>query len=289
MLDTVRRALPRRRHEIARDELGGSEDGGLAIIVPPDETIHVTPSRTANALRYLLARTQSGDQVLPQRIAITSALRGEGVTYLTRSLASVLAYDTELSVALVDLNWRLPAAPAKGEAATKTESTPDAAIDDVADDETDEAALPSEPAPTTADRNGRSAASLADVLAGDADVVDAIQQTMNPRLSLLTAGELALARRPAVAGGKALSTLVEEVATLFDHVILDLPPVLASSDAIQLAHLSDAYVLVVLQAVTREQQIESAIKELAGVESLGVILNRFDSKVPKFLRRMVES
>ena len=69
----------------------------------------MTSSRVAAALRYLLARRHSlGGHQFPGRIAITSALHGEGVTFVTRSLGSVLAYDTESPVVIVDLNWKMP-------------------------------------------------------------------------------------------------------------------------------------------------------------------------------------
>ena len=59
----------------------------------------MTPARVAASLRYFLARVQLHDaQGLPSRLALTSALVGEGVTYVTRSLAAVIAYDTEASV-----------------------------------------------------------------------------------------------------------------------------------------------------------------------------------------------
>ena len=45
---------------------------------------------------------------LPNRVAMTSALKGEGVSYVTRSLAAVIAYDTDRSVVVVDTNWRRP-------------------------------------------------------------------------------------------------------------------------------------------------------------------------------------
>lgn len=244
------------------DEFGGSEDGGLAILGTDGETVHVTPPRVAASLRYLLARRHSlGGHQLPGRIAVTAALHGEGVTYVTRSLGSLLAYDTESSVAIVDLNWRLP----------KPERV-----------DTKKSARPTEPeAPRFP--------TLVDAVEHDTDPADIIQATTNPRLSLVTAGELPLARRPAVAGSRALEQVIEDVASRFDHVLLDLPPVLASSDSIKLAQLGDAYVLVVLQGVTAERQIEAALHELDGNESLGVILNRFDSKVPKALRRLVEA
>ena len=39
------------------------------------------------------------------RIAVTSALSGEGVTYIASSLAALLANDLRRNVCLVDLNW----------------------------------------------------------------------------------------------------------------------------------------------------------------------------------------
>lgn len=252
----ARGLLKGRRRAVDRDELGGSEDGGLAIITDAG-TVHVTSPRTAVALRFLVARVQSGGQDLPGRIAVTSALRGEGVTFITRSLASVIAYDAESTVAIVDLNWGL-SGPEKRTRQKRKQPTIEAR-------------------PT-----------LADAVERHATIDDIIQSTTNPRLSIVSAGPLPLARRPAVAGGRALEAVVGEIAERFDHVLLDLPPVLASSDAIQLAQLSDVYALVVLQGVTPEGQIESAVRELSSVRSLGVVLNRFESNVPRFIRRMVE-
>ena len=45
--------------------------------------------------------------------------------------------------------------------------------------------------------------------------------------------------------------------------------------------------LVVRQGATSETQVEAALHELAGGETLGVILNRFDSNIPRRLRRLV--
>src|SRR5262245_52982493 len=101
-----------RRPATPLDELGGSADGGLAIIDQEDNLIHMTPARVASSLRYFLARVQlHGTQGLPTRLALTSALAGEGVTYVARSIAAVVAYDTPASVVLVDLNWRRPPRP----------------------------------------------------------------------------------------------------------------------------------------------------------------------------------
>ena len=69
--------------------------------------------------------------------------------------------------------------------------------------------------------------------------------------------------------------------------MFDLPPVLASSDAMNLSQFADAFVLVIRQGVTAGSQVEAALHELRGGEPLGVILNRFDSRIPRRLRRLV--
>src|SRR3954451_18905693 len=92
------------------DEFGGTADGGLAILDETGPLVHMTPPRIAGALRYFLARVQLHDaQGMPERLALTSALIGEGVTYITRSLAAAIAYDTDASVVIVDCTFRRPA------------------------------------------------------------------------------------------------------------------------------------------------------------------------------------
>src|SRR5438093_13785994 len=45
---------------------------------------------------------------LPERIAIVAALCGEGVTYTTLALATILANDLNTRVCAVELNWQSP-------------------------------------------------------------------------------------------------------------------------------------------------------------------------------------
>ena len=241
---TLRR---RKRRTVTLDDLGGRSDGGLVIALDEEQRVHTTPPKVAAALRYFLARVQHAGPVgLPSRLALTSALFGEGVTFVTRSLASVLAYDNELNIAIVDLNWAVP----------------------------------------REDKEGAPPA-LVDFVNGTATVDDVIVSTMNPRLSLVQAGPLGMPRRPAMAASAALEEALEDIASRFDHVLLDLPPVQASSDAIRLAQHADAYVLVVRQGVTASSQVESALNELRAYEGLGVILNRVESRVPRSIRRLM--
>jgi Mrp family chromosome partitioning ATPase len=238
-----------RRPATPLDELGGSADGGLAILDRDNKLIHMTPSRVALAMRYFLARVQlHGTQGLPARLALTSALAGEGVTYVARSLAAVVAYDTQASIAVVDLNWRRPPG---------------------------------------ADVEVPQLLGLANVIEENAPIESVIVPTSNPRLSLVPAGVIPVARRPAVASSPALATALDELETRFDHLLLDLPPVLASSEAMNLSRFADAYVLVVQQGATAEAQVEAALEEMRGGEALGVILNRYDTHIPRRLRKLV--
>jgi Mrp family chromosome partitioning ATPase len=271
------------------DEFGGSADGGLAIIDESGHLVHMTPPRIAGSLRYFLARVQLHDaQGMPERLALTSALVGEGVTYITRSLAAAIAYDTDASVVIVDCTFRRPGAQeGKGRRGRSGKATPPSPSGppEPADGEAD-AALPP-PITNGSAADASTHPTLADAIENDAPLDDIIINTSNPRLSLIQAGAVPVARRPALAQGRPLASLLDQLDERFDHVLLDLPPVLASSDAMNLSQLADAYVLVVRQGSTSEGQVEAALDELQGGETLGVILNRFDSNIPRRLRRLV--
>ena len=253
-----------RRQPEAVDEFGGVADGSLQIADSDGQRLHLTPVEVAASIRFLLARVQHSDSALPPRLAVTSALRGEGVTFVTRSLASVLVYDSPENVVVVSLDWESPDAGQRrrrrGRRSTASE----------------------ELGPGAASRP-----TLIDAVEERASVDDILQPTANPRLQLVAPGSLAPQRRTAVAGSPELEKLLDEVASRFDRVLLDLPPVMASSDAITLSHLADAFLLVVRHGVTTESQVSAALEELRSVLALGVVLNRFDSSVPRSLRRIL--
>ena len=88
------------------DEGVTMEDGGLVIVDQHGNPRHVAPGAVTSSLRYLVARLmqdRSGD--VPERVAFTSALSGEGVTFIANSFASVLAHDLHRHVCIVDVNW----------------------------------------------------------------------------------------------------------------------------------------------------------------------------------------
>ena len=96
---------------------------------------------------------------LPDRLGFTSAVSGEGASFLSRSLALILANDVARRVCIVDLNWWSPSEwPEEGEMG-----------------------------------------GMADVARGMLSVEDALIPTTNPGLSYVPAGATTAAERPLLA------------------------------------------------------------------------------------------
>jgi Mrp family chromosome partitioning ATPase len=221
----------RRRHankEIPQSEVDACvASGGLAIVGREGLLLHMAPPDVANSLRFFLSRLwQSGDVGLPPTIAISSAIEGEGVTFVARSLAAVMAHDLDRSICLLETNWW---------------SAPDS---------------------TAVDRR----TGLADVLRGQCTVDQALVHTSDDRLVMLTSGDIPVAARPAMVASSAFADVLKLLTKVFDAVVIDAPPVLKASEATSIVRHAEAAVLVVRQGVTTERQLGTAIDELSGIE-----------------------
>jgi Mrp family chromosome partitioning ATPase len=183
---------------------------------------------------------------LPPRFAVTSSIHGEGATTIARSLAALIAYDWRESVCWVDLNW-WKVNPLRQETALFD---------------------------TT----------LADVVERRAPRVALAMPTSIPGLSMVTAGDVPLATRARLPKSDELAEILDELSRSFDHIVLDLPPVLASSDAVSLSAYGAGYFLVVRQKSTSSVQVRAALQTLSAVPCLGTILNDARSNVPRWLR-----
>jgi capsular exopolysaccharide synthesis family protein len=83
----------------------------------------------------------------------------------------------------------------------------------------------------------------------------------------------------------AVRAALEELRSIFDYVLLDLPAVNTGIDAIQLAQLSDGTILVVEAHSTNRNAAQAAELALrnAGVRLLGAVLNRRTFPIPNYL------
>lgn len=197
---------------------------------------------------------------LPKRLGLIAALRGEGVTTVGLGLATVLATDLEARFCLVETNWWWPglavlmdgfgtASPAQ----PKEEGTP----------------------------------GLGEVVTGQATLDDALRPTGNERLWLLPAGEVTTEDRPRLARSRAMSKTLEALNERFDHLLLDVPAILATGDAVPLAAQADGLCLVIRQGVTPLPLIRQALDQVEHLPIRGVVLNGERVATPRWLLQLI--
>ena len=92
--------IPFRKKKIA-------DGAALTLRTADGGPLYTFPSAVITSMRHM-ETTLLYKESLPARIAIASALRGEGVTYTTLALATTLAYDLEARICVVELNWWSP-------------------------------------------------------------------------------------------------------------------------------------------------------------------------------------
>ena len=115
---------------------------------------------------------------------------------------------------------------------------------------------------------------LSSVLADRMALEEAIESTNVDRLSLLTCGP-DISDPAEMLGGDRFHELMATLASRYDRVIVDSPPVLAVTDAQILAAQCDGVILVLrAESSTREESVQ-AYAELAGLDAhvLGVVVN----------------
>jgi Mrp family chromosome partitioning ATPase len=83
-----------------------------------------------------------------------------------------------------------------------------------------------------------------------------------------------------------LDIIIDDLSSRFDHVLLDMPPVLEGSAGLPLFRLADAYVLVIRSGLARADEVTRATRQLAEVPLAGSVLNRQRSRVPAALQRL---
>jgi len=200
------------------------------------------------SLRIILTRVQKSGEI-PSRVVLTSALSGEGVTSISLALAVTLASDFQAKVGLIDLNWYSAAKWFLDREKTM---------------------------------------GVIDILDGGIPFKNALQVTGLTNLSILPAGELEPIRRPMIARGKALRDLILKLEKQFDHLVLDVPAILSTSDAVPLASLGEGCILVLQQGATPTAEVRQALSEISHLPLLGIVLNQVRYSTPGFLISLLE-
>ncbi|MBK8988844.1 MAG: CpsD/CapB family tyrosine-protein kinase [Chloroflexi bacterium] len=185
---------------------------------------------------------------LPKCLALVAALRHEGVTFNSHALGVVMAHDLGARVCVVELNWWWPS------------QSPFVAPDNEG---------------------------LAAVITNKAVLEDVVAPTGWSNFSYLPAGVLEKRDRPVMARSQVMHNILHELQTRFDFLILDVPALRATSDAVPLASLATACVLVIHQGVTVVEDVRLALDDIDHMEVKGVILNRNKIATPGVISRLL--
>jgi capsular exopolysaccharide synthesis family protein len=193
----------------------------------------------AEAYRALRARVAfAASQAGMTTVLITSPNKGEGKTTTAANLATAFA-QSEKRVVLVSADLRLP---------------------------TLERYFVHDP-------EGRG---LSDIMEHGAELGDAIVRTDVPNLWLIPSGSAP--QLTGNLGSEIMTGLLAQVAEDADIVMIDTPPVLQASDALDLAPATDAVLLVVDPKRSNKQTVAEAADDLrsVGANLIGVVVSGFD-------------
>lgn len=192
-------------------------------------------SARAEAFRSLRTNLKFIDAENPASVfAVTSAMPSEGKTTTAANLAIALAED-DTRVVIIDADLRRPR------------------LDEVMGIE--------------------GAVGLTDVLIGRVELDDATQPWGEGALSVIPAGRVP-PNPSELLGSRAMKELLASLATSYDYVLLDAPPLLPVTDAAVLSKLTDGIVLLAAAGKSRRTSLMKATADLEhiGARILGIVV-----------------
>jgi len=204
------------------------------------------------AFRFLRTMIRFASPEHPYRsIAITSALEQEGKTTTAHQLAFA-TLEAGQSVVLVEADAYRPVLRKILDAADR---------------------------PTRRPHRG-----LLDYLTGEATLDDIIEPTDVPGLTFVPAGTPPASSMTGLLERRRGREFVTKLADHADLVILDCPPIGPRSDAVLIAAVTDAVVLVVDMKRSTENDVTDSVRRLRSARSnvLGVVLNRDTSPAAEY-------
>jgi len=194
------------------------------------------PHEGAEQFRTLRTRLYQLRDVSPvKRVLVTSAVAGEGKTFVATNLSQAIARERDRKVLLVDGDLRSPRLHLP-------------------------LGAPLSPG-------------LTEYLRDQATEADIIQHGQDGNLCFIAGGNGAGSNASELLSNGRLQKLLDRVAPLFDWVIVDSPPCLPVADASVLAGCVDGVLLVVRSKSTSSAMAQKARQELRKSNVIGVVLN----------------
>lgn len=124
---------------------------------------------------------------------------------------------------------------------------------------------------------------LSNYLSGDEDIAGLIAPTAHENMSVLTAGPTPPSA-PELLNGDRLDHLLANLASSFDQIVIDAPPVMGLADAQLIGSKVEAVIYVVEFQSTQKNMARVAIGRLtsANIHIAGAVLSKFDARRAHF-------
>ena len=228
--------------EVSWEEAGGidqfSQFQSLRVLVPPQSKIVCVTEKdslAAEKFRFLGVRLRQLQQTRSlKRLLITSTIPQEGKSTAAANLACVLARRTPQRTILIDGDLRRPSV-ARLFGLGK---------------------IPG----------------ITEWLQGDRGPMNSIYHLQEQGLWVLPAGNVPRNPLELMQSGR-LSTLMEQLTSWFDWVVIDSPPVLPFADTSIWMRQTDGILLVTRQGATAKEQLKRGLEAIDQKKLLGAILN----------------
>lgn len=120
---------------------------------------------------------------------------------------------------------------------------------------------------------------LSNLLAGISGTKEVIQESgVHDKLKIMSAGDLP-PNPSELLGSKRMQAVIEVLGSMYDFVVLDLPPVIEVSDAVVASQLTDGVIMVVRQNYADRRLLDESIRQLKYVNAkiLGFVMTYSDS------------
>jgi protein-tyrosine kinase len=209
----------------------------------PDMLLFANPNEEntgKEVFRTLRTRLYQVRAVQPLRtLLVTSALPGEGKTFVTSNLAQSLVRQRERRTLIIDADLRLSSLHVP----LGAESSP----------------------------------GLSDYLLGEMDEFAVMQRGRDENLFLIPGGKSIANPTELLANGR-FEQLIERMSPVFDWILIDSPPTIPVSDSSIIAKFSDGVLMVVRAGSTPYDLTQKACETFHDRPLLGAVLNRAEPR-----------